>query len=253
MATSMILPVLMLLVTGVLLAGFGLGTWWGGRDRQQGREDALLAVAESSSLALMGLLLAFAFAGAANRFIERQDLIVAEANAISTTYLRVELLPDETAQELKQLLEVYTQNRIELYAATNASVQEEVASEAVRLQQQMWQLVIAEMQVNSDHEEVVLPPLNDLFDLHTTRLDAIHRHLQPEVLVALVLGITVSMLFLGYANGSKVGGRSLAAGFLLALLVMVLWVTVDLDYPRYGFIRANPAPLEQLLQFMQGG
>lgn len=210
------------------------------------------SVGESSSLALMALLLAFSFAGAANRFIDRQDLIVAEANAIGTAYLRADLLPDDAAAEVKRLLRLYTQNRIDLFHTQNVTEQDAVAAAAVELHGQIWQLVAGEMRLNSDHEEVVLPPVNELIDLHTTRIDAIERHLQPEVLAVLVLGIVVSMVFLGYANGTRMGGRSGAVFLLLLLLVAVLWVTIDMDYPRYGLLRARATPLEDLLLTMPG-
>src|SRR4051794_33487698 len=47
--------------------------------------------------ALLGLLIAFTFSGAASRFDERRALIVQEGNDIGTAYLRLDLLP-ATAQ-----------------------------------------------------------------------------------------------------------------------------------------------------------
>ena len=48
---------------------------------------------EGAVFGLMGLLLAFTFSGAASRFEGRRQLIVDEANAIGTAYLRLDLLP----------------------------------------------------------------------------------------------------------------------------------------------------------------
>ena len=45
----------------------------------------------SSALALLGLLIAFTFSMASERFETRRELVVAEANAISTAYLRSQL------------------------------------------------------------------------------------------------------------------------------------------------------------------
>ena len=47
----------------------------------------------SATLALLGLLIAFTFSGAASRFDARRDLIVTETNAIGTAWLRLDLLP----------------------------------------------------------------------------------------------------------------------------------------------------------------
>ena len=50
------------------------------------------------------MLLAFSFAAAGARFLERQDLIVQEANAIGTAYLRADLLDEPYRSELRAAL-----------------------------------------------------------------------------------------------------------------------------------------------------
>src|SRR5437867_3724039 len=50
-------------------------------------------VVDGAIFALFGLLVAFTFSGAAQRFDHRRDLIVAEANDIGTAYLRLDLVP----------------------------------------------------------------------------------------------------------------------------------------------------------------
>src|SRR5882672_11281158 len=45
-----------------------------------------------AALALLGLLIAFTFSMAADRFATRRALVVSEGNAIGTTYLRLQLL-----------------------------------------------------------------------------------------------------------------------------------------------------------------
>ena len=49
-------------------------------------------VVEGAIFALMGLLIAFTFSEAASRFDTRRQLVVEEANAIGTAYLRLDLL-----------------------------------------------------------------------------------------------------------------------------------------------------------------
>jgi len=54
-----------------------------------------LGAVEGAVYGLLGLLIAFSFSGAAERFAGRRTLIIEEANAIGTAYLRVDLLPEE--------------------------------------------------------------------------------------------------------------------------------------------------------------
>src|SRR6185436_5066087 len=58
-------------------------------------------VVDAAVFGLMGLLLAFAFSGAASRWEWRRNLIVQEANDVGTAYLRLDLLPPESQPQLR--------------------------------------------------------------------------------------------------------------------------------------------------------
>jgi hypothetical protein len=60
-----------------------------------------LGAIETAIFALLGLLLGFAFAGAMSRLDARHQLIVREANAIGTAYLRLDVLPPFDQPELR--------------------------------------------------------------------------------------------------------------------------------------------------------
>ena len=83
---------LAIIVILVLVAevGFRLG------HRHQGRVDdnyrSQLSTMQASTLGLLALLLGFTFALAAARFEARKALVLKEANAIGTAYLRLGLL-----------------------------------------------------------------------------------------------------------------------------------------------------------------
>src|SRR5262245_11782042 len=66
------------------------------------RERAVLNTIETAIYALLGLMAAFTFAGAASRFDTRRTLTVQEANAIGTAYLRLDLLPTAAQPPLRE-------------------------------------------------------------------------------------------------------------------------------------------------------
>ena len=70
-----------------------------------------IGVIEASIFALLGLLLGFSFAGGTSRLDERRELIVKEANAVSTAYLRLDLLPAAEQPEMRHLFRVYLDTR----------------------------------------------------------------------------------------------------------------------------------------------
>src|SRR5260370_36290532 len=63
----------------------------------------------------MGLLMAFTFYGAENRFETRRSLIVEEANAIDTAYLHLVLLPANVQPALRENFRKYVRSRLAIY------------------------------------------------------------------------------------------------------------------------------------------
>ena len=98
-------------------ASLRVGWWLGRRRLEREGPDANegLGAVEASIFGLMGLLVAFAFNGAATRFDHRRDLIVEEVNAIGTAWLRMGLLQDEAKAEVRELFKQYLDGRIALY------------------------------------------------------------------------------------------------------------------------------------------
>jgi len=95
--------------------------------------------AEGSVFALLGLLIAFTFSGAASRFEDRRQLIGEEANAIGTAYLRVDLLPDDSQPELRDLFRRYVDLRATVYeSALDQSETSARLSAGDALQREIW-------------------------------------------------------------------------------------------------------------------
>lgn len=82
------------LFAGILLMLF-LGQWLGRRSLSHDTDvvRSRLTGVETAIFGLMGLMIAFTFSGEANRYEMRRQLVVDEANAIGTVYLRLDLLP----------------------------------------------------------------------------------------------------------------------------------------------------------------
>ena len=72
--------------------------------------------AEAAVFGLLGLLIAFTFSGAAERFQARKQLITQEANAIGTAYLRLDLVAAGAQPEMRDLLRRYLEVRIKTYS-----------------------------------------------------------------------------------------------------------------------------------------
>jgi hypothetical protein len=209
----------------------------GGTDQGQGAIEGAL-------FALLGLLIAFTFSGAASRFDSRRDLIVAEANALSTAYARLDLLAPEARHSLQIDLRAYLDARLALYAAVGDD--QAIAHQldvCQRLQTTIWTKAVdgAAASPITGAPVLVLPSLNEAFDLATTRLFATTIH-PPPVIFAMLGGLAlVTALFAGFAMG-RAARQSLLhlVGFAL-IVTLTTYVIVDLEFPRLGLIRIETA------------
>src|SRR6187401_1229528 len=127
---------LLLLLLVSLEAGFRIGRR-AAADSDAGA-GAQIGAVQGAILGLLGLLLGFSFAAAGARFIERQDLIVSEANAIGTAYLRADLLEDPFRTELKGALKRYVEHRVEVTSRLRYGVTAADAAEIEQLHARMW-------------------------------------------------------------------------------------------------------------------
>jgi hypothetical protein len=221
-----------------LEAGRQLGQWATKADEiaQPGQLDAAVYV-------LLGLLLAFAFSGAAERFDARRDLVVAEANAIGTASLRVDLLPADAQAPLRDAFRRYVDARVATYAQAedDAAFQSRLA-EAVVVQKEIWQRAVAagrRPDALPAANMLLLPALNEMIDLSAERTFARLKH-PPVAIYALLLVLTAAGAILaGYGAAGKPRHDWLRTISFAVAMTATLYLIVDLEFPRLGFIRVD--------------
>jgi hypothetical protein len=237
---------------GALFAGRRIGARVRARNWAQevvpGSEH--ISMLQGALLALLGLLLGFSFSAASARYAERQQLVVREANAVGTAFLRLDLLRPEDRGPLQTLLRSYAQSRLNLATTSPSRIAEwNAALEAT--QSQIWTAVVPAAQANPHATLAVLNPVNEMFDLHAERKAASERHLPTEVLVVLALSAFTTLFVIGFGTALSHDRFPIFSIALALLIALALWATIDLDYPRRGFIRLDPQPFIDLVASMQ--
>jgi hypothetical protein len=239
------------LIAGVVVAhelGFWLGSLLRSADEPFDRQVALV---RASTAAVVAFLIGFAFSGAASRFIERLDIIVKEANALGTAYLRADTIAEPQRGELKAALREYTADRIQLLSGERRNQIEPLLAKVSGLHERMWRSAIKATQDNAPLMAVVLPPINEVIDLHSTHLAMARRHLPLPLMAALLVTAAIGVGLLGFGNG-RMGRRfSLLDSVYGAVLAIALWMTIDLDYPGIGIIRLSIRSLVETLAAMK--
>lgn len=232
----------------VLLAiegGFRLGKYGRGRSEKEAPVGAMVG----ATLGLTAFFLAFTFGMAAERFDTRRLVVLDEANAIGTTYLRAAMLP-ERRDEIRALLRDYVDVRLETVRSGNVA---EGVRRSEDIQNQLWAHAIAlgKQDPGSIVVGLFIQSLNEMIDLHTKRLTAAVRNRIPSVIwFALLAVAAIALGTMGYHAGLAGTRRSVAVVAVAVTFSAVILLIADLDRPQEGALKVSQQALIDLEQSM---
>jgi hypothetical protein len=208
---------------------------------QHSRED--LGVVLTSTLALLGLIIGFSFSMAVGRYDQRKNFEEAEANAIGTEYVRLDLLSSADAAKVRPLLSEYLDQRILFYSSRDKSEIARINIRISRLQEQLWAAVLpASRESHTPIIALVVAGMNDVLNSQGYTQAAWLNRIPPGAWILMVSIAIAGTLLMGY--GARNGP---AEGRLLLVLPCVLSITflliADIDCPNGGLIRVRPQNL----------
>lgn len=228
---------------GMLLsmeAGRRMGVRWSARNPAAARTTA--GTLEAAIFGLMGLIIAFSFGGAVSRFDHRRQLIVEEANAIGTAWLRLDVLPKGVQPEIRDLFRRYVDSRLETYAKLpdiDAAYAEWERSKT--LQGDIWRAAVAACMSEDGVRAgiLALPALNAMIDISSTRTMASKMH-PPVIIFALLFGLALcSTMLAGYDLATtKTRSWFHVLGFA-AVMAITVYIIIDIEFPHLGLIRVD--------------
>jgi hypothetical protein len=207
---------------------------------------------EGSLLGLTALLLSFTFGMSATKFEARRVNIVLETNNIGTTILRCDMYPDSVRDLLKKDLKNYLETRIAYYDVKDNEEQiRQTLEQSDSISRIIWSRVaLLSHDINNRvASEQMVPSLNSMIDIVTTREAARNAQVPGMILVVLCILILVSAFLSGYGSKNMERNRVLVIAFAL-ITTLALYLIVDLDKPRQGFVNLNKA--EKLLVDLRG-
>jgi hypothetical protein len=219
------------------------------RPKESEGERSGLCTVEGAVFALFGLMVAFTFSGAASRFNEKRMLTAEEVNCIETAYLRLHLLSPQAQPALQELFRHYVDSRLETYRRLPNMVAAEMEmAKSKKIQQEVWIEAEAATRLPDSHPSsglLLLPAINNMIDISTTRTMALQLH-PPRIVYALLLGLgLICSLLAGFRMSSGQHRSWLHILGFTVLTVIIVYVMLDVEYPRAGLIRLESA--DQLL------
>ena len=242
-----------IVVLAVMLLSAMLGRWVRRRrqdergDEEKDGEQLIM----SAVLGLLALLLGFTFALAIDRFDNRRAMVVEEANAIGTTWLRAQLLDEPHRTRISALLESYTENRLRLASTDDVDRRLALLDRSEQYQFELWRATAEALRPirNTELASSFTDTMNNAIDIAAERKAARRAHVPPRVLSALLLYMAVSAFAIGYAVlGVRVKWASVV---LLVLVTLAYLLILDIDHPTRGGVREPQWAMEDLLASMR--
>lgn len=202
-----------------------------------------LGPAEGALLGLLSLLLAFTFNLSASRYDARRQTIIDEANNIGTAILRTQLYPDSIRDYLKTDFKKYVEARIAYYETGNDEEKTQAAqNHSSLISQRIWNNIAALSQKpdNTFRSQQMIPALNNMIDITTTRDDKRVAYVPNSILNLLFILCLVSAFIIGYGRKEKKIDWVLLVGFTL-MISITIYLILDLDHARSGIITMDKA------------
>lgn len=233
--------VIALLLFILMLVSSFIGKLAGNYIRKKKDKDEKLT--ETSGLiALLFFLLAFTFGMSGDRYDSRRKIVVEEANDIGTAILRSDLYPDSTRTLFRKDFKEYVETRI-FYYQVGADVKGVLKADSLSqvISARLWKRAsnLSKDPANLAATQQMIPALNTMIDVTTSRLAGEKAKVPQSILVMLFFLALISSFYSGYYEGRK--GRIdwlVQIGFCLLVSLVILF-TLDLDRPRRGFVNLD--------------
>ena len=239
--------VLAMFVSMMLFMEIGRRIGIAGIAREPDGQSKGIGSSEGAIFGLLGLVLAFTFSGAAGRFEDRRHLITEEANNIGTAWLRIDLLPVEAQPGMRDRFRRYLDARLDTYKL----VQDETArnlkiAESVSLQEEIWKTAVDNMQKPgaAGSAPMLLPQaLNAMIDITTSRVVAARNHPPQVIFMLLPVLMLIGAMLVGFGMAANKQRQWLHMAAFAAVMSLVVYMIIDIEFPRLGLIRVDAADL----------
>ena len=240
----------------VSICALALSAWVGGLFAAKLREAPSEAreafgVILAATLTLLGLIIAFTFSMALNRYDQRKNLEEEEANAIGTEYFRADLLSDAEAAKVRQLLRGYLHERILFYTVPEGPQVDEINARTGKLQAELWSVIRAPVTAQPTQiAALVVEGMNDVFNSQGYTQAACWNRIPAAAWMLMAAIATWTNALVGYGTVASGARRSMLL-FLPLVIAIAFALIADIDAPRGGGIRVHPLNLESLARSLQ--
>lgn len=240
----------LLLLLLALEIGVQLGQFIARRHAPTDGQKSSVNFATAGMMGLLAFLLGVSLSMASDRYQQRRDSVLAEANAIGTAWLRATVATGAEGETMQRLLRDYTETRIAVVrGSSDAAEVDRLNQRTNSIQNELWQIArtVAERSP-TPISGLLLSSLNEMIDLSLTNRRNFTSHVPAYVLRLLLTVSVFAVGAVGYGFG-LVGSRQPGLSvLLLGVWTLAIVLIIDIDRPQSGEVRIDPAPLVWTLQ-----
>jgi hypothetical protein len=206
------------------------------------RSDSNLVL--GATLTLLSLLVGFSFSMATGRYDQRKNYEEAEANAIGTEYVRLELLSPSEARDGRRLLSTYLNERIQFYVLHDPAALARTAESTSRLQDDLWSVVRGAANARpTPVTALVASGMNDVLNSQGYTQAAWLYRIPPSAWITMLLIAICATVLFGYGAHARFAEHR-GQFMILPLVASIAFALIaDVDSPRHGLIQVVPQNL----------
>lgn len=248
-------PLLVFITTSIVFMAMAVvGFLIGRRACQHGTNQSQIGAIQSSILGMLALMLGFTFGAASTRYDTRRVLAIDEANAIGTTFMRAQTLPEPYRTNLSKMLRSYVNLRLESVSCfDNTDNLVKIRKDTEKMQHAMWQQAVAAVgEQPSDITGLFEESLNQSIDLYSSRIAWFMARVPNVIMWILAIIAIASLGIVGYGFGLVDQRNWLIMAMLSAIIAVVIVMIVDLDRPEAGPTRISHQSMIDLKNGLSG-
>lgn len=215
--------------------------------------EAPVGTAVGAMLGLLAFMLGFTFSITASRFADRKQLVIRQANAIGTLYVRTSMIPEKQKLEIRKLLNEYVELLLHIDYASSRQITN-VNADAAKIHVQIWQQTASLVQENMDSEirTFFSGAVNEVMEIGRERKTVSFIFRIPGILWTCLFLLTAACMFsIGYQIGSYGTRRILDLPLLAAAFAIVVVLIADMDSTGIHRLKVSLQPLKDVQELMQ--
>jgi hypothetical protein len=241
------------LVAAVLFAaneiGYRIGVHRAQRRPVAEHEHIGIGTITAGMLGLLAFTLGLTINIAQNRYEARRSLVLQEANSVQSAWLRSKLIEGERGPPITAMIEDFAKVQLAYVSTGRFEDEPGLIARKMALEAQIWRAmqVLNHEQPTNTTSGLVLA-LTEMFGAARAERFAFASQVPANMTWMLMAGSVLAIGALGY-HLSASGSRHI----VLTSLLLVMWaggivLIADLNRPRIGEIRVDPAPLRWTIE-----